>query len=509
MSWIRHFSCMGVLLSAALPVHAAEPPGPVVASRGEDWLGEGSDLGLELAHVVAAGKKGLTGQARRDLELIAAEAEARGLPEIWIRAQQAWVRFTLAEQPESDLTPAVEELLRKARGWGMTSEETEIFALWSEVLEGQGQWLMALKAQDRSIQQALDSGRVTRAIEGFLEMSRLCRPSPHPWRLQQVWERLEQVLAQRPAVLPDDLVARIDAERNAAAAVGGIPAIVSSGGTPGIVDLQPRDSRILVSSPEREVGRSRFLLTNRTPHPVDGTLTLRTGGAAISAWRESGNNQWIALGKLGLVAPDRALHLRPGQQMEIFLEHDPSPQEERVSLVWKTSGGAPDSKPVQSDVTFYFGEALPATSIVNAGIFESQGRGNIPIYHEIYHRGRRPALQNLHVSSSIPCRLEIYDHDTGRLLAIDAEGDGVYSGPGDQLLDDADRDGFPDLVVGERARALEIQTWPASSSQASFTVRAGIKTKPDFASSSSAADSGSSPTQVENIVRPMRVPAGS
>ena len=113
--------------------------------------------------------------------------------------------------------------------------------------------------------------------------------------------------------------------------------------------------------------------------------------------------------------------------------------------------------------------------MVNAGVFQLNAGWSIPLYHEIYHRGTRARVQNLAVSASAACRLEIFDHDTGRLLAVDANGDGSYFSPGDRVLEDADRDGWPDLVIGDRARALEICAWPLGVTGAGITVRAGLR----------------------------------
>jgi hypothetical protein len=461
-------SACGWLLLAAGPLCAAEgTSGAPVVSRGEEWLGEGSDLGLELAHVIAAGKKGNPGQALRDLELITAEAEARGLKEVWLQSQQAWVRFTLVAQPESDLTPAVEQLLGKARNWGMAAEEAEVFALWGEVLKSQGQWLMALKAQDRVTQLTLDQGRVSRAVEAFLDMARLCRAARHDWRLRQVWTRLDQVLATRQVSLPDDLIGQVDLERATDAAVlaRGRGAVTEG------VDLQPKDSRVLVSATAGELGRSRFLLTNTTAFSVEGTLSVTAGLATVSAWQRGELGWYVTLSKGGQAEGIRSVRLLPGQQLEVYVEHDPGVSEDRVQVQF--TGGNRGS--VSASGTFYFADGQPVSSLVNAGVFQLNEGWTIPLYHEIYHRGARAQVQNLQVNASAACRLEIYDHDTGRLLAVDANGDGAYGHPGDQVIEDADRDGWPDLVVGDRARAIEICAWPLGVTGAGLTVRAGLR----------------------------------
>ena len=472
---MRKFATIGLcgtLLCAAGLARAVDLPAAAAAGRGEEWLGEGADLGLELAHVIATGKKGNAGQARRDLEAIAAEADARGLKEVWLRAQQAWIRFTLTDQPEADLSPAVEQVLGRAQEWRMAAEEAEIYALWSEVLKSQGQWLMAVKAQDRTTQLALEAGRVIRALEAFLEMARLCRAAGHGWRLQQVWVRVDQVRSTRPTDLPEALAKDLNEERTAGAglmAQAGPAAKVLA-----TVDLQPKDSRVLVSSTDREMARTRFLLTNSSAFPVDGTLTITAAHAGITSWQMGSGAVYVTMDQAGREAASQPVHLMPGQQREVYVERGPGVAEESVSVIWQGSSGT-----ATASGTFYSAEGLPMASVVNAGVFQLQAGWCIPLYHEIYHRGPRVSVGNLAVAASAPCRLEIFDYDTGRLLAVDAEGDGSYTGAADRVLADEDRDGWPDLVIGDRARAIEIHAWPLSgNSGAGLTVRAGLRARP-------------------------------
>lgn len=100
---------------------------------------------------------------------------------------------------------------------------------------------------------------------------------------------------------------------------------------------------------------------------------------------------------------------------------------------------------------------------------------SIPLYHEIYGRRRRARVENLQVKASVPARLEILDQETGKLLAVDAEGDGLYTSPGDRVLQDQDGDGNPDMIVGDRAQAVEIQVWPAPATGGVLTVTAGLR----------------------------------
>ncbi|MES2708691.1 MAG: hypothetical protein V4726_19000 [Verrucomicrobiota bacterium] len=466
--------CSGALQASVKSGRAAESPVDLSDLGGttEEWLGEGNDLKFELAHVILAGKRGNLAAARRDLERIAGQAEARGSRRTWLEAEKWWVRFTFQEDPSADISPAMEDLLARVREWGLGNEEIGIFAMWADLLRDSGQWMMAVKAQDRATQIALDMDRVPRALEAFLEMARLCRRADHGWRLRQVWVRIDQVLKERPVFLSAALQAALGAERAAGVE---LMAQASAGGVlvEG-VDLQPSDSRVLVSAPDREVGRTRFVLTNASPFTVQGTLKISPEHSVVTSWETGESGAYVSVGKgdgggTG-VDGQRALRLLPGQQMPIFVERGPNGGEEKVAVEWS------DGKQTRTaSGEFYFENGLPAASVVNVGEFRLQAGWSVPLYHEIYYRGSRVHTENLRVTASAPCRLEIFDYDTGRLLAVDADGDGAFQTPGDRLLEDMDGDSMPDLQVGDRARAVEIFAWPAGPVGDGITITAGLR----------------------------------
>lgn len=425
----------------------------------EEWLGEGNDLRFELEHVIVAGKKGNFAEARRDLERIAGMAEKRGSRRTWLEAMKWWVKFTFQEDPTADISPVMESLVERVRDWTMPGEEIGLFALWAELLRDGGQWMMAVKAQDRATQLALDMGRVPRALEAFLEMAKLCRQAGHGWRLRQVWVRIDQVLKERPVALSGSLQAALGAERAAGADL--MAAAFAGGNRAEGVDLQPSDSRVLVSAPDREVGRTRFILTNASPFTVEGTLRISPEKSSVTSWETGESGAYVIIGKVAedsgeAVNGQRRLRLLPGQQMPVFVERGPEGGEEEVSVEW-TDG----TRKQTAAGHFYFSAGLPAASVVNLGEFRLQAGWSVPLYHEIYYRGSNVHTENVRVTASEACRLEIFDCDTGRLLAVDADGDGYFTSPGDRVLEDADGDHMPDLQVGDRARALEIFAWPA------------------------------------------------
>src|SRR5437868_5101206 len=68
-----------------------------------------------------------------------------------------------------------------------------------------------------------------------------------------------------------------------------------------------------------------------------------------------------------------------------------------------------------------------------------------------------PGLRNVRFIASTPLRLEYYDATTHRLLAVDAEGNGRFTDPGDVLLADADSNLAPAVAFDGKERLREIE----------------------------------------------------
>ncbi len=384
-------------------------------------------------------------------------------------AELAWVRLASREGGEEvDLDDALEDLVTRARDWNLGIQEAAVYSFWAERLEGQGEWLMALRALDGGSQALLGEGSVNQALHFLLKMSRLCRENGHPWRLQEVWIRIAQVERELPESIVPGTRKLLALERGRAAPL--LETLPAAEPVPARVEIQPSQTAVIVSSPHGEVGRGRFFLTNETTRTVQGTLEVTARTGVVNKWETGRSGHWITLGEPlpagsqpSPAASKKTLTLRPGERLNVYVEREQAAAEDSVNLTWTGPDGTAEGKG-----EFLFSSRQPKTSVVNSGGFTARPGWSVPLYHEINYRGTGTKLEDFQFQANIPCRLEIFDMDggrhpsvdAGRLLAVDTDGDGCFTGPGDIVNADQNANGSPDILIGDRSRSLEIQVWP-------------------------------------------------
>lgn len=453
------FACAGAALPRAMGQEESSVP-PVIASM----LGFGSpeDQIAEIAQKAESTGDWRYGMGK--LARIAGIAREAGDHTAWVEAELAWVKLAASEGEEADLDDALQELVSRARDWGLGRQEAEVFTFWAERLESEGEWLMALRALDGAAQAALGDRLVNPALRAMTGMSRLCRENDHPWRLQQVWVRIGQVEQELSESIDDSARGLIEEERAAAAPMlAGLMPVQPA--TPRI-DLQPSQAAVRVSAPHGEVARARFFLTNETVRTVSGTLQVAARTGSVKTWETGRSGHWLTLGPRTSkqVAPStRALSLRPGERVSVYVEREqPSPQES-VNITWSAPGGV-----ARATGEFSFAGKQPLTAVVNAGSFNVRPGWGVPLYHEVNFRGPGVSVEDFQFQSNVPCRLEVFDVDggkypavdAGKLIAVDAEGDGYFTSSDDLVTGDNNSDGTPDILIGDRSRSLEIFAWP-------------------------------------------------
>lgn len=458
--WFR-LAVVAAVAGVALPAAAQESLPPELGTI----MGLGSNRLLDIQEMAAQAEAG--GEYKRGMSALAAVARASreaGDRVAWLEAELAWVRLAAKDGEEPDLEEALEVLAGRARDWGLVAQEVAVFTYWAQRLEGEGKWREAVRALEGAAQAALSNSLAGDAVKALLAASQICRSNDHPWKLQQLWGRIAQVEAGMAARLSDDVRKQIAAEREAAAPLlDSLPPL--PGSTAG-VDLQPSLAAVKVSKAHREVARTRFSLTNESLQTVAGAIEVAPAAGVVKSWETGHSGHWLTVGEPAATEaprPLRSLKLRPWERISLYVENEQPALTPEVSLRWTDAAGG-----ASGSAAFEAASTVTPSAIVNAGAFQWRPLAGVPFYHEINHRGGGVKTEDLLFQANLPCRLEIFDADTGshplvdagELLAVDAEGDGDFSGPADRVISDHNRDGQPDVLIGDRSRSLEIFAWP-------------------------------------------------
>jgi tetratricopeptide (TPR) repeat protein len=281
--------------------------------------------------------------------------------------------------------------------------------------------------------------------------ARFLRLSGQPAEASAALARVEASIRRFPDAV---LRALLQAEQAALSGPTDVPAMIASS------DLQPVELRTHVtpSSP----ARGRFTVTNPGGVPVTGLLEAE--GAALAASWDAVRLEWrLRAGETG--GPARArqrVTLKPLDQATIILTSDaPSAIGGKVRITWR-------GEAAMQTAWWYFatGESVSDTTVIDANLALENPFYSVPLHHHIVRTGAdSPLSQNIRVVTDRPCRVELVAAETGRVLAVDATGDGGFSGAGDVIFRDDDLDGMPDLrfAADRPVATLEIQLYPLGS----------------------------------------------
>ncbi|MGB0743600.1 MAG: hypothetical protein ACPGSB_03645, partial [Opitutales bacterium] len=85
-------------------------------------------------------------------------------------------------------------------------------------------------------------------------------------------------------------------------------------------------------------------------------------------------------------------------------------------------------------------------SFTNANFLQDNPYYLVPVFHTLQRRSIEVSpTTDFRFVAVVPMRIEVYDSSTGQLVYIDANGDGDWLDAGDQITQDLDRNGIPDV----------------------------------------------------------------
>ncbi len=142
--------------------------------------------------------------------------------------------------------------------------------------------------------------------------------------------------------------------------------------------------------------------------------------------------------------PVAVVPLTPYGSAPIFI-NSLSGDEESLHGLFLKAQAAGAAGPVGSYFLVRFSSREEVESVVGRGIEGDPHLVGIEFYHEIRLRGETVRPVDVMARSSRPCYLEVVKLTDSQMVAVDANGNGDYTDPGDQLYQDEDDDLLPDF----------------------------------------------------------------
>lgn len=251
-------------------------------------------------------------------------------------------------------------------------------------------------------------------------------------------EKLAKVLDAQKATQPVRTTA-VKKPASPTAATG--PRLVVRPSSPSIV-LSPSSAQATVAV--GETARYRWTLTSL----VDRDLEVRVWieGKKSTRISQKGGSPvrfWTTDGPVG-TNPSAQIPLNPYGSAPVHVNSLSGAKAGFHGLVLKAQSAGMQT-PVSSYFLAKFSNDEKVESIVGRGIEGDPQLVGIEFYHEIRLRGESVRPVNIVARSSSPCYIEIVKLTGSLIVAVDNNGNGNYTDPGDQLYEDADDDFLPDL----------------------------------------------------------------
>jgi tetratricopeptide (TPR) repeat protein len=389
------------------------------------------------------------------------------------------------------------EALSLRRALGLKDQEPEVYELYALALGASGQTALAIRTWNNAFDLCMSLNMHFRALHMLFGLAHLYLECGNTQEADRMWKRIDAFLQQHPN-MPAPTMARYQKEKAAfvafvrnheqqlaarndekpvrdarvaqpeeAVQLGGKDGERVAPAPEGTAPIARGDNRAPVICPAAmqtqvdvgEYARARFVLYNPHADTLTGDLVLK--GVATANWLTTGLYWTVDLGMGKAMDRDaRSMSLSPGEARVVFLQSKAvsSKDAEKIALQWNGATNAAAEWMFETD------GAVRETAIVNVSYEKTNPFFHSAFYHDIYYRGTTETTRNICVQTSVPCRIEFVNASTGRIMAVDANGDGDFEDAGDVLDQDLDTDGYPDFSFSRDhdADALELLVFPGA-----------------------------------------------
>lgn len=273
-------------------------------------------------------------------------------------------------------------------------------------------------------------------------------------------------------------VATMDTNTSPEVIIAALPEPESPIGATGIskriaVDIQPRLS--LSAALQGQAAYGRFYVHNMSIVAQQGALYL-TGPIDQIHWQ---NEVWLTASASPVfesVQISRDLKLEAGESCIIDIAGLPleDGRGAAIQCQWIPSGQHDAS--VSGSWSYQTAETEKRTAVIDAHEIQNNPFYLIPIHHMVQRIDTtQQQVVDFSVQASLPMRIESYNGATGKLLSVDANGDGDFQDRGDLIVGDDNRNSWPDLVFEKNQKlsslVMYVQPGEPTTADTELTIR--------------------------------------
>lgn len=239
------------------------------------------------------------------------------------------------------------------------------------------------------------------------------------------------------------------------------------------VDVQPRFSYSAALQGQAAYGR--FYVYNPSPDSGKGTLQL-SGSIDEVKWQ---NEQWLTVSTSPTFQPiqlEREINLGAGASCIVDITGLPMEDGTgaEIQCQWIPNGALEAT--ASGSWKYQTAATAKRTAVIDAHELQSNPFYLIPIHHMIQRViSEQRQVVDFAVQSSSPMRIESYNAVTGKLLSIDANGDGDFLDRGDLIVGDENRNSWPDLIFEKTQKlsslVMYVQPCESTTVDTELTIR--------------------------------------
>lgn len=386
----------------------------------------------------------------------------------WVRMLDTAIDLALADggtRPELEAWLVL--ALDNARLAGNKFEELPLYEKYAQFLMIKGRYAEAVQIQQEAVRLSKAMNLPKRLEDNLATLA----------SMNQAWENQNLVQSadtESPENAPNNTE---ESTTPSISTTTTLPASETGGSTAKTiaVDIQPRSS--ISASLQGQAAYGRFYVYNTSIVAQQGVLYL-TGPIDQIQWQ---NEEWLTASASPVfesVQVSHDLKLEAGESCIIDITGLPLEDGRGAAILCQWIPGGQHDASVSGSWSYQTAETEKRTAVIDAHEIQNNPFYLIPIHHMVQRIDTtQQQVVDFSVQASSPMRIESYNAATGKLLSVDANGDGDFQDRGDLIVSDDNRNSWPDLVFeqSQKLSSLVMYVQPCEPTTADTELTISIQ----------------------------------